>query len=186
MNSAAAPEKREFILAEFAALRAELNLRSKIRYQIVLFAIVTLGTVSAIALHSTTPEPMALFAYPVFAMLLAMLWAHNQRMSMRVSAYIAQTTQVYFDHRGWETFNAAAVGRRPWLDNVPVVGMLFVVAEITALLFGASAGLRADASLLAPVWLYSSWFLTGCAAVIVTAVVHVRFGRYEFRQFGMP
>jgi len=177
--------ERALILAEFAALRAELDLRSKIRYEIVLFTIVMLGTVAAIALHGPTPEPLALFAYPVFASLLSMLWIHNQRMSLRLSAYIAQATQTHFGYRGWELFNASAIDRKRWLDRFPIVGVLFLVAQVTALLFGFSVLLRAQASAvpLTPFWLHVGWLAAGCGAAIFTAIVHFKFGRYDFRQF---
>ncbi|QDV15625.1 hypothetical protein Pan153_02410 [Gimesia panareensis] len=179
----------DLILAEYSALRSEIEKRCEMRYRLVSYTIVLLGTMIALVFRSDDPQPIVLFLFPVFACLLSSLWVHNFRMTMIIASYIIERVEPAFGHDGWEKFVAEASKKSGMflINNTFSTAAIFIFTQVTALLCGlsvkiqsSSAGLSELHSLSALEW---GWFAIGCIAVVATVLIHRMPAKYENRDF---
>lgn len=90
------------LLEEYSALRDEINQRIGSRDQLVTFSMVTAGTVLGLAVQAKV-EPALLLAYPVWATLLAVAWAHHDIRIGQLGEYIRQEIESQLD-MGWQEY----------------------------------------------------------------------------------
>jgi len=75
----------QFLLAEYAQLKAEILKRSEIQHQLVSITLVALGGLAAVGLKDS---PAALLAYPMLALFLGASWSYNDIQIAQIGIYI--------------------------------------------------------------------------------------------------
>jgi hypothetical protein len=76
---------KDFLLAEFAQLKAEILKRSEIQHQLISITLVALGGLAAVGLKDSPP---ALLAYPLLALFLGASWSYNDIQIAQIGIYI--------------------------------------------------------------------------------------------------
>jgi hypothetical protein len=97
-----APEPDAFLLAEYAALRAELLKRIELQHQVISLTLIVFGTMLSFGLQVRSSSIVLL--YPVLALFLAASWAHNGRAIRDMVIYIKDQVEaaVGGNNFGWE------------------------------------------------------------------------------------
>ena len=75
----------QFLLAEYAQLKAEILKRSEIQHQLISITLVALGGLAAVGLRDA---PAALLAYPMLALSLGAAWSYNDIQIAQIGIYI--------------------------------------------------------------------------------------------------
>jgi len=76
---------KDFLLAEYAQLKAEILKRSEIQHQLISITLVALGGLAAVGLKDS---PAALLAYPLLALFLGASWSYNDIQIAQIGIYI--------------------------------------------------------------------------------------------------
>lgn len=181
-------DQSAFILAEYSALRSEVDKRSDMRYRLVSYAVVLLGTMIALVSQSKAPNPSVLFIYPIFSLFFSALWKHNLIMSLRLSRYIQEKIETHFEHSGWESSNASASNLEDnWISNKLSVAGIFTLSSVTALLSGVLIGSAQTTSVWGSIMLFGGieYFAlaVGIASLILTIAIHYGATKYEEKIF---
>lgn len=110
---------RDFLLAEFSALRAEIVKRTEIQHQLISLALIAAGTFLA------TEAEIAVVAYPILAFFLAAGWVQNDIQIARLGAYIGQRLEprLLNGRGGWESVWASTP------DEIEALGSLAHLAS---------------------------------------------------------
>lgn len=97
-----APEPDVFLLAEYAALRAELLKRIELQHQLISLTLIVFGTMLSFGLQTRSSSIVLL--YPVLALFLTASWAHNGRAIREMVIYIRDQLEaaVGGNNFGWE------------------------------------------------------------------------------------
>lgn len=97
-----APEPDAFLLAEYAALRAELLKRIELQHQVISLTLIIFGTMLSFGFQAHSSSIVLL--YPVLALFLAASWAHNGRAIRDLVLYIRDQIEaaVGGNNFGWE------------------------------------------------------------------------------------
>jgi hypothetical protein len=91
---------KDILLAEYAALRAEILKRTEVRYQLMTVALLAPGTILAFGVQSKNASLLLL--YPAFALFLSTAWASNFRSVRRLGAYIKTRIETTLGYMDWE------------------------------------------------------------------------------------
>ena len=165
-------DKSQLMLAEYSALRNELDKRRDIRYRILTFAVLLLGTVTALVLPGTKISgeglPHALFAYPIAAYLLSILWCHNYRHSIGIATYIAEQIEAKSGYDGWSSRKSRRRNPRTQPANYAACAV-FVFAEIASIVLGLIVMLH-----IGEPWaksMLSHWLLCGIAVAVTVGTI---------------
>jgi hypothetical protein len=75
----------QFLLAEYAQLKAEILKRSEFQHQLISIALVALGALVSVGLKDS---PIAVLAYPMLALFLAAAWTYNDGQIAQLGIYI--------------------------------------------------------------------------------------------------
>lgn len=75
----------QFLLAEYAQLKAEILKRSEFQHQLISIALVALGALVSVGLKDS---PIAVLAYPMLALFLAAAWMYNDGQIAQLGIYI--------------------------------------------------------------------------------------------------
>jgi hypothetical protein len=96
-----ADETKNFLLAEYGQLKAEILKRSEIQHQLVSITLVALGGLAAVGLRDA---PAALLAYPLLALFLGASWSYNDIQIAQLGIYIRFRIEERFVEPplGWE------------------------------------------------------------------------------------
>lgn len=143
--SVPAIDAREFLLAEYGALRDELLRRVEIRYQLVLAALVGAGTFLSLGVQFEAAGVVLLF--PVLVGLLAASWASNDVAIKRIAAYIGARIEAAVSDgaQGWEHTHPRATVSGPF---APVVAYatrgIFVVTQLASIVVGIAIAYPVD------------------------------------------
>ena len=129
------PEKTQFIIAQYNALRAEIMKRSGFRYQILSLTLVIAGSILTFGLQPTS-QPQVFFVYPILGCFLAAIWAHNVTSPRRLATFIRQNIESRFDGWGWETEMETKGYTMSWLSGIIASSGIFLGTELIALLLG--------------------------------------------------
>ena len=89
------------LLAEFPALRNEINVLLRIRFQLTIFAIIALGALLSIGVQLNVPAFVPLM-YPPFAFFLAVYWAHTDLRIGQIGEYVRGRIAPRVPGLGWE------------------------------------------------------------------------------------
>jgi hypothetical protein len=91
-------ESLDFLLAEYAALRAEILKRTETQHQLISLALIATGT------FLTTGSATATLAYPILAMFLVAAWVQSDLQIGRMGEYIRKRIEERFlgGNLGWE------------------------------------------------------------------------------------
>jgi hypothetical protein len=97
-----APEPDVFLLAEYAALRAELLKRIELQHQVISLTLIVFGTMLSFGFQ--THSSLIVLLYPVLAFFLTASWAHNGRAIVDLATYIRSQVEaaVGGNNLGWE------------------------------------------------------------------------------------
>ena len=97
-----APEPEAFLLAEYAALKAELLKRVELQHQLISLTLIVFGTMLSFGLQGRSSSIILL--YPVIAFFLAASWAHNGRAIRDIVIYIKDQVEAVVggNNFGWE------------------------------------------------------------------------------------
>lgn len=95
------PETRSEMLAEYAALRAEIVQRIDLRQQILTFSLAIAGSLISIGVQSVV-SPLVLLVSPILALFLASLWKHCDMRIWEIGRYIQTHIEQKLDGIGWE------------------------------------------------------------------------------------
>jgi hypothetical protein len=98
-----------FFVEQFNSLRDEIGRRIDIRQQIMALNLIIAGTLFTLGVQPGIPETILLF-YPLLAMFLAALWAHNDLRIGQINYYIRTVIEqnVHSIEPGWEGFRRQA------------------------------------------------------------------------------
>ncbi len=75
----------QFLLAEYAQLKAEILKRSEFQHQLISIALVALGALVSVGLKES---PIAVLAYPMLALFLTSAWTYNDAQIAQLGIYI--------------------------------------------------------------------------------------------------
>ena len=91
----------QFLLAEYAQLKAEILKRSEFQHQLISIALVALGALVSVGLKDS---PIAVLAYPMLAMFLASAWTYNDAQIAQLGIYIRYRIEenLIGEGLGWE------------------------------------------------------------------------------------
>ena len=91
----------QFLLAEYAQLKAEILKRSEFQHQLISIALVALGALVSVGLKDA---PIAVLAYPMLAMFLASAWTYNDAQIAQLGIYIRYRIEenLIGEGLGWE------------------------------------------------------------------------------------
>jgi len=91
----------QFLLAEYAQLKAEILKRSEFQHQLISIALVALGALVSVGLKES---PIAVLAYPMLAMFLAAAWIYNDGQIAQLGIYIQYRIEerLIGEGLGWE------------------------------------------------------------------------------------
>ena len=126
---------RDFKLAEYKALREEILKRIEFQYQLVSLTLIIAGTMLALGLDPGSPHHI-LLVFPVIAVCLAGIWAHNIQAPRRISAYIQETIESRFNVGGWEGTIAKERYTVSWSKGILSSGVIFLFTELVAVILG--------------------------------------------------
>jgi hypothetical protein len=91
----------QFLLAEYAQLKAEILKRSEFQHQLISIAFVALGALVSVGLKDA---PIAVLAYPMLALFLAAAWIYNDGQIAQLGIYIQYRIEenLIGEGLGWE------------------------------------------------------------------------------------
>lgn len=91
----------QFLLAEYAQLKAEILKRSEFQHQLISIALVALGALVSVGLKDS---PIAVLAYPMLALFLAAAWTYNDGQIAQLGIYIQYRIEekLIGEGLGWE------------------------------------------------------------------------------------
>lgn len=91
----------QFLLAEYAQLKAEILKRSEFQHQLISIALVALGALISVGLKDA---PIAVLAYPVLALFLTSAWTYNDSQIAQLGIYIQYRIEdnLIGEGLGWE------------------------------------------------------------------------------------
>ncbi len=111
-NSTSDSKMREFLLAEYKALKEELIKLIDIEQQVLSLAIIAAGTIfiAGVQTADMNAGALLLFGYPILATILAATWGYYNRRTWKLRQYIRHTIEQQFlpKNSGWENFDIAA------------------------------------------------------------------------------
>jgi hypothetical protein len=122
----------ELVVAEYSALRDEIMKRSEFRYQITSLTVIAAGTIFTFGLQLDSPASI-LLVYPVLALFLAGIWAHNVRASRMVAIYIKENIENKVAGLGWESWLAKK--QFSILGILSTIG-IFLSTQVVAVILG--------------------------------------------------
>lgn len=93
------------LVEQYVSLRNEVEKRIEIRQQILALTLLVAGTFLTVGVQPNVTELVLLF-YPIIAMFLAAIWAHNDLRIGQLNFYIRTELEKYFGRfgPGWEAF----------------------------------------------------------------------------------
>jgi len=91
----------QFLLAEYAQLKAEILKRSEFQHQLISIALVALGALVSVGLKES---PIAVLAYPMLALFLSAAWIYNDGQIAQLGIYIQYRIEenLIGEGLGWE------------------------------------------------------------------------------------
>ncbi|MFN8418232.1 MAG: hypothetical protein U0528_03145 [Anaerolineae bacterium] len=94
--------EREFLLAEYSALREEILKRIELQHQLILGTLVATGTFLTVYFQAGIAA--VLLAYPPLAMFLALSWSQNDQRNREITSYLSQKEELFLSNPsvGWE------------------------------------------------------------------------------------
>jgi sucrose-6-phosphatase len=131
LTSNVSKEATDFLLAEYAALRAEILNRTEIQHQLISLALIAAGTFLTVGLQGS---PTVTLAYPILAVFLAAAWAQNDTRVHQIGLYIKKRIEkrILEAGLGWEhAVPSTRIGRLGSLTLLASRGV-FVGTEIMA------------------------------------------------------
>jgi hypothetical protein len=103
----------QFLLAEYAQLKAEILKRSEIQHQLISITLVALAGLAAVGLRDS---PSALLAYPMIALFLGASWSYHDIQIAQIGIYIRYRIEeaLVGSDIGWEhrTTEAGSASRQ--------------------------------------------------------------------------
>jgi sucrose-6F-phosphate phosphohydrolase len=92
---------KDFLIAEYTALRAEIVKRCEIQHQLIAVALVAIGTLITVSYQSSSTMTLA---YPILAIFLAAAWAQNDFRVRQIGSYIKNRIEkrLLENDLGWE------------------------------------------------------------------------------------
>ncbi len=121
----------DFIIAEFVALRDEVQKRSEAQNQILSLTLIAAGSFITLGVQ-TSLSAQALLVYPILGMFLAAAWSQNSTWVYRISSYIRTNFESHLNGAGWEHYIVSAFKQRRWRfsTNVFAARGVFLVTQI--------------------------------------------------------
>lgn len=107
-----APDRREELLAEYEALRAEALKRLDLRHHSLTLAITAVGIFIA-AVFSELFFPAVLMFYPLVALCIAIAWTHNDMRIGQIGSHVKETIEQQLPEVKWEHLLKERYGRLP-------------------------------------------------------------------------
>src|SRR5205085_4040743 len=110
------PDITNALLHEYDALRAEILKRIEIMYQISTIALIGPGTLFAFGLQ--TKNASLILLYPLFSMLLSIMWSNYDRRCRQLGSYIKSQIEARFggEVMGWEHFMDSSRSKHWFFD----------------------------------------------------------------------
>lgn len=127
---------KSFLLAEYAALMAEILKRSETQHQLISLAVIATGTFLTFGLQNSITISLA---YPIVSMFLAATWAQHDYRIRQIGAYIKERIESKFlgNNLGWEhTGPKRYIGRFGSLTVLASRGV-FIGTQILAVVISA-------------------------------------------------
>ena len=170
---------KDLFLAQYSALRSEIEKRLDIRQGLLTFTLVVAATFLSLAVQSGI-SGMTAFFYPCVGACLAAAWTHNDARIGQINHYIQHIVEPLFPpiHPGWETYRKTTFHRKhvlmPWKGLIDLSARgTFLITELLCLFLGdvrviALFAQRAD---LGTILVGFALSLLGTVATILTHVV---------------
>ena len=163
------PDTINALLHEYDALRAEVLKRIEIMYQISTIALIGPGTLFAFGLQ--TKNASLILLYPLFSMLLAIMWSNYDRRCRQLGSYIKGQIEARFGEEimGWEHFMDSSRSKHWFFDwgNLWASLGIFVGTEILALVVGIPMVAATKSGTILPLYLLLA---TTILSIIITSL----------------
>jgi len=133
------------VIAEYTALRSEIEKRIVLRQQVLLAVLLLAGTFFVLGVQDSELG-ISVLCYPVIALFLAAAWRHESMRICHIRNYILTEIEMRYNFRGWETHRQTARNtmhqKGHWDQNEEFMGLgvsarcIFVATQIFALVIG--------------------------------------------------
>jgi positive regulator of sigma E activity len=126
--------EQNFLLSQYSALREEVLKRIEIQHQLILGALVAIGTV--LTVNTQSGSSAILLLYPFLAMFLTLAWSQNDHRNREITQYLAKKEKLFLTDAslGWEHSRTSS---RLWIfgsRKVAAARGVFVGSQIFTLL----------------------------------------------------
>jgi hypothetical protein len=125
-------DRAQFVLAEYAALRAEILKQIEVQYQLVGLNLLVFG--AALSIASQTRSSSIAGLYPVAALILGLCWTSATHEVERCGLYIKDHIEIHVDRQGWENYLSQATRENPfwarWRGSLAMRGSFVATAAI--------------------------------------------------------
>lgn len=173
----------DVILAEFSALRAEINSRAARQQQITYWLLVITGTLITLAMNQQ--EILLLLMCPVLTLFLAIRYADHGAQIARIGDYIERRIEHRLKELGWESWLSSgdarpSFGRSGWAAGVAwrgvFVTMQVLPTAVAILRFWPQLSFASSTAIASLVLYWVLLFLNGVIPVCTWLVLkHRRF-----------
>jgi hypothetical protein len=159
------------LLAEYSALRSEIDLRMQLRHNDVGAAVVLLGVMTTFA-ATGDGEPLVLLAFPLLAFFLAVRYVNNDSRIHTLGLFIRENIESRLTGVWWETVWERVRREEQDFHYTRISGLgIFVGTQLLALVTGAAMHFSGSK----PNWIMSAVTLTLCVVDLIAVVLTVRF-----------
>jgi hypothetical protein len=126
--------ERDFLLAQYTSLREEVLKRIEVQHQLVLGALLALGTMLTVSTQSSSSS--SLLFYPYLSLFLALAWSQNDTRNRQIAEFLSSNEERLLSDiaLGWEH---ARTSSRLWIfgsRKVFAARGIFVGSQLLTLL----------------------------------------------------
>lgn len=164
----------EYIIAEYNALRTEINTLSKLRKQYILYNLAILGAILAFREKAEDFLQPGLFVFPIISGFFAYAWGHCHFRMGEIGRYIRDEIEVHSEGFAWETVFRHRSSPSVFRKNEDFAVGVFVGSQILVLLYLVW---QLVAELIAhfPYFQNMTWAIFGIKVLFVLAGVFAAF-----------
>ena len=123
----------QFVISEYNSLRAEALQRVIFRDNALFLTIGIFGGLLTFCMNSSSIN--AILAYPIIAVFIATIWAHNDYRVGEIGKYIRVRMESQIGYEGWETYLDNKLKKPLFRANIFSAMGIFCISQALSILF---------------------------------------------------